>query len=111
MQRSLMRKAQLGTGVAQQSRTAVSDSTTLTPTSWKTDLPVLAGRLVTLREPAANDTAALFDLLSSGDATRFGLEDPITELGVQQLIDRAPGERAAGKGFTYVIVDNASPSL
>lgn len=85
----------------------MGDSTILTPISWKIELPVLVAGLVTLREPAANDTTALFNLLSTADATRFGLEDPITELGVRQSIDRALADRSAGKGFTCVVIENA----
>ena len=80
----------------------MSDPTLLTATSWRTELPVLSGRLVTLREPAAQDLGPLFDLLSQPDATRFTLDEPITELAIQQLIDRAPLERSAGTAFTYV---------
>jgi ribosomal-protein-alanine N-acetyltransferase len=75
----------------------------LTPSSWKSDLPVLSGRLVTLREPTAHDIGPLFDALSTADATRFALDEPLTELAVQQLIDRAARERTAGIAFTYVI--------
>lgn len=89
----------------------MSDSTILTRASWKTDLPVLTGRLVTLREPGAHDAAPLFNVLSVADAARFGIDEPITELGVQQLIDRAPRDRAAGNAFTYTITDNNSREI
>jgi len=75
----------------------------ITPLPWRAELPVLSGRLVTLREPCAQDLGALFDLLSFGDATRFGIDDPLTEFGIQELIDRAGRERSAGTSFTYVI--------
>jgi len=81
----------------------VSDHSLVTPAAWRTELPVLSGRSVTLREPAASDVAALFNLLSLDDASRFALDDPMTELAVQQLIDRALRDRAAGIAFTYVI--------
>lgn len=70
---------------------------------WRTALPVLTARLVTLREPTPQDLRALLDLLSTGDSCRFGLEEPISAVGVQDLIDRAPRDRAAGVAFTYVI--------
>jgi RimJ/RimL family protein N-acetyltransferase len=81
----------------------VSDQSLVTSAAWRAELPVLSGRSVTLREPAASDVGALFDILSLGDASRFALEDPITEASVQQLIDRALRDRAAGIAFTYVI--------
>jgi len=104
-------KAELGSGVAAIHRTTVNDSTLAAATAWRAELPVLAGRLVTLREPTAHDLTALFDLLSTSDATRFGLDEPVTEFAVQQLIDRAARDRAAGTAFTYVILLSAARAL
>jgi len=104
-------KAELGPGVAGIHRTTVSDSTLTAETAWRAELPVLAGRLVTLREPTRHDLGALFDLLSSSDTTRFGLDEPVTEFALQQLIDRAARDRAAGVAFTYVIVLSAARTL
>ena len=41
--------------------------------AWRNELPALAGRAVTLREPGFHDLGALIELLSLGDATRFGV--------------------------------------
>src|ERR1700676_3815404 len=71
--------------------------------NWRTELPTLTARLVTLREPTPLDLVPLVDLLSVADATRFGIEDPNTEVGVQRLIERVASERAAGESFTYAI--------
>ena len=71
--------------------------------AWRTELPTLAGRVVMLREPGTQDLGPLVDLLSLGDATRFGLDEPVSEVGVQGLIDRFARERASGLAFTYVI--------
>jgi len=71
--------------------------------NWRTVLPALAGRIVVLREIAAPDLGALVDLLSLSDATRFGLDEPIGELNVRELIDRAARDRATGLAFTYAI--------
>ncbi len=79
--------------------------------TWRTELPALAGRAVTLREPAFQDLGALVELLSFGDATRFGVDEPISDLGVQDLIDRAPRERAAGLAVTLAITLTASHTL
>jgi len=71
--------------------------------TWRNELPLLTGRVVMLREPGSQDLGPLVDLLSLGDATRFGLDEPVSEVGVQELIDRFARERAAGLAFTYVI--------
>jgi len=75
----------------------------VTVSMWRNALPELAGRLVVLHEPAGHDLAALLDLLMLRDATRFGVDEPITNVGVQELIGRAARERAAGLSFTYAI--------
>jgi RimJ/RimL family protein N-acetyltransferase len=76
--------------------------------NWRTELPILTARIVTLREPVAQDLGPLVDLLSVADATRFGLEDQNTEVAVQRLIERAARERAAGLSFTYAITTGAT---
>jgi len=78
---------------------------------WQTALPPLAGRVVTLREPASSDVGALMDLLSIGDACRFGLEGAVTELSVRQLIDGMRRSRAEGLAFTYVAVVTAARAV
>ena len=70
---------------------------------WRTELPPLIGRVVLLREPGTQDLGSLVDLLSFGDATRFGLDEPVSEIVVQELIERFARERASGLAFTYVI--------
>ena len=72
-------------------------------TTWRNELPSLTGRVVMLREPSTQDLGPLVDLLSLGDATRFGLDEAVSEVGVQELIDRFARERASGLAFTYVI--------
>ena len=71
--------------------------------NWRTELPILTARLVTLREPMTQDLGPLVDLLSVADATRFGMDDQNTEIAVQRLIERASRDRAAGQSFTYAI--------
>jgi RimJ/RimL family protein N-acetyltransferase len=80
----------------------------LTRSNWRAELPTLTGRFVTLREPAPSDLGALVDLLSLADATRFGLDETIIDLGVQDLIERSARDRATGLSFTYVITVSAS---
>jgi RimJ/RimL family protein N-acetyltransferase len=79
------------------------ESADLTPTNWRIQLPTLTARQVTLREATASDLRPLMDLLSLGDASRFGIDEPVTELSVQELLDRSQRERANGTGFLYVV--------
>ena len=71
---------------------------------WRQDLPVLTSRLVALREPAPDDLGTLADVLSTADASRFGVDEPLTEQSVQTFIERARHERAAGTSLTYAVV-------
>lgn len=77
---------------------------------WRNQLPALSGRSVALREPAAQDAGSLVGLLSLGDATRFGLDEAVSEISVHDLIERFTQERVGGLGFAYVIV-SASRSI
>lgn len=79
----------------------------LNASDWRTGLPTLTARLVTLREPLAQDVGPLVTLLTVADATRFGMEDQ-TEMAVQGLVERAVRDRAAGLSFTYVITTGAA---
>jgi RimJ/RimL family protein N-acetyltransferase len=78
---------------------------------WQAALPPLTSRSVTLREPVAQDVGALVDLLSIGDASRFGLEYPVTELAVHEFIQRAQRDREAGAAVTYFVVVNAGRTV
>jgi len=71
--------------------------------TWRSELPTLTGRMVTLREPVPQDLGPLAELLSLSDATRFGIDEPVSELGVRELIERAARERAQGLSLTYAI--------
>jgi RimJ/RimL family protein N-acetyltransferase len=91
-------------------RITVNDPS-LTTTSWRTELPVLVGRSISLREPDASDLGAVIDLVSLVDASRFGLDEPVADFAVQQLIETAARDRHAGRAFTYVITPNASRTV
>jgi RimJ/RimL family protein N-acetyltransferase len=79
--------------------------------AWRTALPTLSGRTVVLREPVPQDLGALVDLLSIGDATRFGLDEPVSNVAVQELIERFARERASGLAVTYAIVATAPRTI
>ncbi|MGE3474004.1 MAG: GNAT family N-acetyltransferase [Vicinamibacterales bacterium] len=72
-------------------------------TAWRRELPVLKGPLVTLREPTPEDVGALLDVLSTADASRFGLDD-VSDLSVAALIDQVRVEREKGAAFTFAIL-------
>ena len=81
----------------------MSDPSVQTVTTWRSELPTLMGRTIALREPVPQDLGGLVDLLSLGDASRFGLDEPVNEVAVQELIERAARERANGTSVTFVI--------
>jgi RimJ/RimL family protein N-acetyltransferase len=90
----------------------MASGTTIVSTSdWRAELPVLGGRLITLREPSAQDLGPLVDLFSIGDATRFGIGDRIAEIGVQEFIERVARDRRAGLAFTYVVTMSVSHAV
>src|SRR6185436_1721242 len=81
----------------------MSNSPALLVAAWRSEPPTLTGRTITLREPGPRDLGALVDLLSLGDATRFGMDEPVSEVSVHELIERIGRERAGGTSVTYVI--------
>jgi RimJ/RimL family protein N-acetyltransferase len=81
----------------------MADSTVIGVPTWRTALPMLSGRCVTLREPVAADLPFLNTLLSLGDASRFGIDEPLSEVAVQEFIERAARERANGVAAVWVI--------
>ena len=74
---------------------------------WRRELPTLTARLVALREPTPDDLGALVELLTLEDASRFGIEEPIDEVAVRLLVERATRDREAGAAFTYVVEDGS----
>ena len=89
----------------------MSESSVIGVAAWRNELPSLSGRVVSLREPVPQDLGPLADLLSIGDATRFGLDEPVSEVSVQELIERFGRERAGGIAFTYVITIAAARTV
>ena len=83
----------------------------VTVSTWRNELPTLAGRSVVLREPALPDLRALVELLSLHDATRFGVDEPLSEVAVREFIARASRDRAAGLAVTFTIGLGASQTI
>jgi RimJ/RimL family protein N-acetyltransferase len=88
-----------------------SDSPGSASSDWRSELPMLTARLVTLREPTAADLRPLIDLRSTADSSSFGIDEPSPELAMQLLIDRASRDRAAGTAFTYVITVSSTRAV
>lgn len=89
----------------------MSDSTVIGVPTWRSALPMLPGRIVTLREPVAADLTSLFALLSLGDATRFAIDDAINEITVQEFIGRITRDRANGATATWAITLNTTNAI
>src|SRR5215471_4953164 len=87
------------------------ETSTLSTPEWRQGLPPLSAKLVTLREPTAADLRPLMDLLLLSDASRFGLDEPISELAVQHVLDRIGHDRSAGVAFTYVITITSTRAI
>jgi len=83
----------------------------ITVAPWRNALPALSGRVVMLREPVMQDLGPLVDLLLIGDATRFGLDEPVSDVAVQELIERFARERASGIAVTYLITLSTSRTV
>jgi RimJ/RimL family protein N-acetyltransferase len=79
------------------------NSSAVAVSDWRAELPTLAARLVVLREPSSRDVRPLVELLSLADACRFGLDEPVSDLLVQQFIARVRQDRTTGLGFTFVV--------
>jgi RimJ/RimL family protein N-acetyltransferase len=50
-----------------------------------------------------SDLGSLIEVLSTTDATGFGIDEPNTEVAAQHLIDRVAPDRSAGVAFSYAI--------
>jgi RimJ/RimL family protein N-acetyltransferase len=89
----------------------MADSTVIGVPTWRNALPMLSGRTVTLREPVAEDLPFLLNLLSLGDATRFGIDEPLSEVVVHEFIERASRDRANGVAAVWAITLTATRSI
>jgi len=75
---------------------------------WRTNLPQLHGRTITLREPAAADAPSLLSLLSTEQVARFISRPPSTLEGFERFIAWSKQQRAAGQYICFAIVPNGS---
>jgi RimJ/RimL family protein N-acetyltransferase len=88
-----------------------NETTTRSSPNWREELPTLSARLVTLREPTSADLRSLMDLLLLADAARFGIDEPLSDVGVQRMLERIVNERSAGVSFTYAITVSSTRAL
>jgi len=87
------------------------ETTARSSPNWREELPTLSARLVTLREPTSADLRSLMDLLLLADAARFGIDEQLSEVAVQRMLERIVNERSAGVAFTYAITVSSTRAL
>ncbi len=72
-------------------------------TDWRSGLPVLTGRLVTLRDLRASDAASLHALLTTEEVSRFISPPPTTVEGFEKFIAWTHRERQAGRYACFAV--------
>ena len=77
-----------------------------TMSDWRSALPVLTSRRLTLREPRVSDAASLLAMLSLEEVARFISPPPTTVDGFERFIQWAQRQREAGTSLCFVIVPN-----
>ena len=70
---------------------------------WRSQLPVLAGRRVVLRELRTSDAASLHALLTREEVTRFISPPPSTVEGFEKFIAWTHRQRAAGEYACFAV--------
>lgn len=73
-------------------------------TDWKTQLPVLQAKGITLRELRISDAPSLLALLTTEEVTRFISPPPTTLEGFERFIQWAQREREAGRYVCFAVV-------
>lgn len=74
---------------------------------WRSALPELEGRRITLREPRLSDATSLFSLLSTEEVARFISPPPPSVDGFERYVEWAQQQRAAGRYVCFTIVSRA----
>src|SRR4051812_27417551 len=75
---------------------------------WRSELPVLEGQRIVLREPRGADAPALFSLLSTEDVARFITPPPPTVEGFERYIAWAQRQRIAGQYVCFAMVSRGT---
>lgn len=84
------------------SRAMSHDQTVDNRPAWRRELPVLQGPTVALREPTSKDIGPVIDLLSTSDATPFGIDDEVGDVSAMRFIERAIDDRGKGVACTFL---------
>src|SRR5438105_355547 len=71
---------------------------------WTTEVPVLKGRRMMLRELVTTDAASLLGLLSTEEVAKFISPPPTTAAGFEKFIQWAQRERVVGNQITFGMV-------
>jgi RimJ/RimL family protein N-acetyltransferase len=87
---------------------AMSSGTAATTSDWKTQLPVLQAKGITLRELRVSDASSLLALLTTEEVTRFISPPPTTVEGFERFIQWAQREREAGRYVCFAVVPAGS---
>ena len=82
--------------------------TTVVTSDWRTGLPVLQGRGVTLRELRTADAPSLLTMLTSEEVSRFISPPPTTVDGFERFIAWTHRQRAAGIYVCFAVVPHGS---
>ncbi len=81
-----------------------SRKTVITPSDWKSGLPVLSASAFKLREVRLEDAASLMALLTTEEVSRFISPPPTTVDGFERFIIWAQRERRAGNYACFAVV-------
>lgn len=71
---------------------------------WRSQLPVLQGPRISLREPQKSDATVLYSLLSTEEVARFISPPPPTVEGFERYVSWAQQQRALGQYICFAIV-------
>jgi ribosomal-protein-alanine N-acetyltransferase len=83
---------------------AVTSETPAVCSDWKTQMPVLHAKGITLRELRVSDARSLLALLTTEEVTRFISPPPTTVEGFERFIQWAQRERQAGRYVCFAVV-------
>lgn len=83
---------------------AMGSTTAAVSSDWKTTMPVLQAKGITLRELRVSDAPSLLALLTTEEVTRFISPPPTTVEGFERFIQWAQREREGGRYVCFAIV-------
>jgi ribosomal-protein-alanine N-acetyltransferase len=83
---------------------ARANATQTVSSDWKTQMPVLQAKGITLRELRMSDASSLLALLTTEEVTRFISPPPKTVEGFERFIQWAQREREVGRYVCFAVV-------